>query len=287
MAGWFEKSDLGENPLLKERVPSIGREWALFIGAFPGGYLEKMEWIVKKAKPDVAAVLAEREELEKMIQLYEIINRLEVLYKQQYEEGITQFTPECVLDRWKWREFSKIRKCVSTPVEVISLENQLKGYIEVFTYEALDKFVDIGWWDFVLDNLDIFKELLDDEMAKKLIKLWYAYKVFPNKDKFHRFVLDMRTAYFMLENKMIWELCNYISYFSDKDQLELIEEIIKRKWWEIIWSKFWELEVLKSNEMMVNRYLSQMLEKWVATCDVRKFRDNYYKNLEEKVGKLE
>lgn len=239
-----------------------------------------IKWVKEKTQPDIVAVLESRKELERTIQLYEIVDKLGELYSKQYEENLSD--DDCWLNNMISRRFNEIRKRGGTSEEITKLEDKIKDYVDVFSGEFLDKFLKIGWGDFFFDNLDLFEELIDVSTPEKLIKLGYSHKVFLNKDRFDWFEIDRTVAWMMIENKMISELIDDFWYFSAEDQISIIWDIIEDGKWEMIWNRLGEIDVLLNNERGVQEYLYDMLGRWVPTNKIREFRDNYYKHREER-----
>lgn len=241
--------------------------------------LEEIQWIREKTEPDIAAILESKEELEKTIQLYEIINKLEELYSAQYEENLSD-DDVWPRETW-WRKFNDIRKRWGINEEIIKLEDKLKNYAGFFTGSVTNKFLKVGWWDFFFNNLDFFEDegLLDSYRARKLVKLGYLHEVLSNKDRFEDFDIE-DSIDISIKHWMVLELFDEIWYFEREDQIWILDKIIEKGGALKIWNRLREVEWLYDDQwLLIQGVFLKMLSEWVDPIKVREFSDNYFKNI--------
>ena len=242
------------------------------------GVPSKMGWVKERVIPDISEVLCAKERIGRIIELWEILSKLESLYRNKTDGNATD--DEDVWRRGYWsRKRVNIRKRGGDCEEITELEEQLRDYWNVFTEGSVYKFVEIGWADFFFNNLDLFEEFLDKKLAIKLIKLGYVDEVFQNKDMFIEFEINQDISDILIEEEMYKELFDHIGDFEQEVQRSSVRKCIE-KWASLkIWNRLSEVPCFNVDD--IEEIFEKMLSKWVEPSKVREFSDNYFENIQK------
>ena len=247
---------------------------------------EEGKWLwdkvfLNEARGRTLDVLSIKEDVKKRIELWKIMERLEALYDELYDDE--EVRP--VREEWEGEGNDKeIRE------EIWALEEKLAGYKSLFNAEIVKKLFDIGCKGFVanevINNNDLngylpldeewneYEWRLDEDLAVSLMKSWYSGLVIKKNELFGIPLPVMLDK--LIELKQFSVIMDCIEYFPDHQ--DVVCKIIKNWWWDSVGprlSKCNDLDIVKVVELMI-------MEGGVSVRDVERYANDYIASLEKK-----
>lgn len=206
---------------------------------------------------DLSWALGISDNLAMKLSLHETIDKLRNLVDTNYNND----------DEKKNRQIKKYEKLLLTK------------YIDVIDTATIKKLYNIGCEDFIIDNIDLFKWKVDNELAMQLVGGWCTDLVLSRPDIF--WAIENEVLDKLVKSGLYNDILTNINLFKTIPYEKIIDTIIDNWWWSSITE--YELDFSKLN---VEKVINKMLNNGVSTGIIKTLMNNYKKYLEDNTVEL-